>query len=51
MEAFRQAIDSRFAPVTTLAEAEKLHDFYSTIRHNIDVWHKAKNVRKRVTQV
>ena len=48
--ALRDAITTQFEEVD-LEKAEICLGFYAGIYHNIDSWHKAKNVRKNVSRV
>lgn len=50
MDAFHRSINSQFKPVSE-EEAAALLEFYGRIKHNIDPWHKAKNVRKNVGRI
>lgn len=50
MEAFMKVINSDLLAMSP-EDAEKFLPMYHSIRHSIDVWHKGKNVKKKVDLV
>jgi len=49
-KAFQKAVTSRLAPWKA-QDGPKLLKYYADMKHSIDLWHKAKNLRYKVYSV
>lgn len=47
LDAFQAALNTKLMPCSSV-EAPQLMSFYAGIHHSIDIWHKAKNIKKYV---
>lgn len=50
LDDFVAAVSSKLRPVDA-NDARSVLRFYSDIHHSVDIWHKAKNLRKYITKV